>query len=146
MRSFAAILSMTAPVPPAHLSFIETILRVRPRLLLEHEHLGVVPAQFDHGPRVRMPLPHRERRAATSCTRRAPTTSARAAPAEPVMKAWQSPARAGGRLHLPQHVEQPLGRPALVTPVVAPDDLRAPRWATVLIAVEPTSMPSRSGA
>ena len=49
MRSLALILSMTAPVPPAHLSFIDGIFFFRPvsGSVLEDDDLGVLAAELD---------------------------------------------------------------------------------------------------
>ena len=54
---------MTAPVPPAHLSFIDGIFFLRPGLvvILEDDDLRVLPAQLNHRIHFGMQLLHRQR-------------------------------------------------------------------------------------
>ena len=65
---------MTAPVPPAHLSFIDGIFFLRPvsSSIFEDDDLGVLAAELDDRVHFGMQLLHRERDALTSCTNLAP--------------------------------------------------------------------------
>ena len=63
MRSLALILSMTAPVPPAHLSFIDGHLLLAAGLgvFLEDDDLGVLAAELDHRAALGVQLLDRQR-------------------------------------------------------------------------------------
>ena len=63
MPTLITHLSIVAPVPDAHLSFIDVCARLVAGLLvlLEHDDLGVLAAELDHAADVGVELLHRHR-------------------------------------------------------------------------------------
>ena len=86
MRSFALILSMTAPVPPAHLSFIDGIFFLRPvsGSVLKMMILASCPPSSITLPHSGYSFSTASDTALTSCTNLPPRYLVRPLPPEPV--------------------------------------------------------------
>ena len=127
MRSLALILSITAPVPPAHLSFIDGIFFLRPvsGSVLKMMILASCPPSSITDPHSGYSFSTASETAFTSCTNFAPRYLAMPLPPEPVMNmrerlASKPSISVSKRLQELQHLLRLLG---VVPLVVAPEDL-----------------------
>ena len=128
MPTLSTHLSIVAPVPDAHLSFIDVCAVLSPVscVLLEHDDLGVLAAELDHAADVGVELLHRHRHgvdllhelraeaAARSASRRSPVMN------DADLVGLQRRER---RVDLAQHVARHLGLARLVAQVLRPQDL-----------------------
>ena len=120
----ALILSMTAPVPPAHLSFIEAIFFRRPLpALFKDDDLGVLAAEFDHRVHFGMQLLDGQGDGVDLLHEaRANRRGERAAAGAGDEDAAVARRNADFALHPQQKIAQHLGLARVVAAIVAPED------------------------